>query len=215
MRKGKYAAPRTGRANAKVLATVLALTLALGCVVGGTIAWLTDTAGPIANTFTIGDINITLKETNSTSTQNVTFVPGQILTKDTTLTVNASSEPCYLFIHIKEENNTFGSDSKKVIEWTLNNADNTWNAVEGQTGYYYAVLDTKMASDKTYTLFTDNKLTVNGALTKSNITNMAYPVITITAAAVQKENIPDSNSDSTVDVTDAWALLPASFKPST
>lgn len=229
MRNGKYAAPRKRRGNAKVLATVLALTLALGCVAGGTLAWLTATTGPITNTFTIGDINISLSDTTGTfkgngttvSTSETTYVPGQTITTKPTVTVEAGSEACFLFIHIEEKNNTFGTENKKVIEWTLDNPSTsgdsdgkTWYEVKGYTGYYCAILKKKPATDQNYALFTDNKLTVNADLTKSDIETMktgGYPTITITAAAVQMDNIPDSNGNNQIGWMDAWALLPADF----
>lgn len=223
MRNGKYAAPRKRRGNPKVLATVLALTLALGCVAGGTLAWLTATTGPIASTFTIGDINIflsdeegTFKGTDTTvSTDAVTYVPGQKITTNPTVTVKAGSEACFLFIHIKEENNTFGNDNKKVIEWTLNENGDIWHAMKDHPGYYCAFLKKKSVEDQPYSLFTDNKLTVNADLTKSDIDTMkaadTYPTITISAAAVQMNYIPDSNENTQIGWVDAWALLPADF----
>mgnify|MGYP002657696211 FL=1 len=48
----------------KTLALVLALTLLVAGVVGGTLAWLTDRTAEVKHTFTVGDINIDLTETN-------------------------------------------------------------------------------------------------------------------------------------------------------
>ena len=49
----------------KTLALVLALTLLVAGVVGGTLAWLTDQTAEVKNTFTVGDINIGLTETTT------------------------------------------------------------------------------------------------------------------------------------------------------
>ena len=46
----------------KIWLSVAALALVLCCAVGGTLAWLTDKTEPVKNTFTIGDINIDLSE---------------------------------------------------------------------------------------------------------------------------------------------------------
>ena len=46
----------------KSLALVLALAMIVVCVVGGTLAWLTDKTAPVTNTFTYGDIGIELTE---------------------------------------------------------------------------------------------------------------------------------------------------------
>ena len=47
----------------KTVAILLALVLAIGCAVGGTLAWLISKTDPVVNTFTYGDINIGLEET--------------------------------------------------------------------------------------------------------------------------------------------------------
>ena len=45
------------------VALLVAIALLIGCAAGGTMAWLTMQTGTITNTFTVGDINITLDET--------------------------------------------------------------------------------------------------------------------------------------------------------
>ena len=65
MAKGKYVAKHAGRVNMKPLALILALVLTIGGVIGGTVAWLIATPDPVINTFTYGDINIELDETDT------------------------------------------------------------------------------------------------------------------------------------------------------
>ena len=72
----------------KTLALVLALTLLVAGVVGGTLAWLTDQTAEVKNTFTVGDINIGLTET----TADYKMVPGNTIAKNPTVTVKADSE---------------------------------------------------------------------------------------------------------------------------
>lgn len=107
--------------NMKPLAILLALTLLVGCAIGGTIAWLTAQTDPVENTFTVGDINITLQEhalkndgtldptsllpKDGQSGNTYNFVPGDTLPKDPFVTVAANSEPCYLFIKVTVSNN--------------------------------------------------------------------------------------------------------------
>ena len=62
MKNGKYCNGKKSL-NMKPLAVLLALTLLVGCAIGGTIAWLTAQTGEVVNTFTVGDINIKLEET--------------------------------------------------------------------------------------------------------------------------------------------------------
>lgn len=227
MRNGKYAAPRKRRGNAKVLVTLLALTLVLGCVAGGTIAWLTSTPDAIANTFTIGDINISLTgasgvfKTNSPNTVSTgtvtTYVPGQVIEANPRVTVEKGSEACFLFIHIVEDNNTLGNG--KVIQWDLwepseGETSVKWIAVEGHSGYYYRKVDKLGDTPANYEIFKGSTLTVNEDLKKSDIEKMqtgGYPTITISAAAVQRDNIPNESND---EVAAAWELLPEGFKSS-
>ena len=85
----------------KTLALVLALTLLVAGVVGGTLAWLTAQTAEVKNTFTVGDINIGLTET----TTDYKMVPGNTIAKDPTVTVKANSEACWLFVKVTESEN--------------------------------------------------------------------------------------------------------------
>ena len=113
----------------KTLALVLALTLLVAGVVGGTLAWLTDQTAEVKNTFTVGDINIGLTET----TADYKMVPGNTIAKDPTVTVEANSEACWLFV--KVENGIADiEDSTNTIAAQL--AAKGWTAVDGATNVY-------------------------------------------------------------------------------
>lgn len=229
MKHGKYEVQKAthSRRGVRVLMVALAVVLAVCCATGGTIAWLTSTPDAVSGTFVIGNINITLSDeskTLNTETANTidvsnavtSYTPGQTIESKPTITVEAGSEACFIFIHIKEENNSFGNN-EQVIQWTLNDSDNdtnkTWFAVQGHAGYYCTTLKKKPTENKTYTLFKDGKLTVNSSLTNEIISAKTFgnPAITITAAAVQMENIPDSNNNGKIGWGDAWELLPSDF----
>jgi len=198
----------------KPLVLVLTLVLVVGCVAGGSLAWLTDRAGPISNTFTIGNIQLGANDIPSTvSAENITYVPGQTIERDVTFTVAQGSEPSYLFIRIQEENNTAEGLSGKVVQYTVNSG---LTAVPDHDGYYYIVVETP-ANDQSISVFANNQFTVNPDLTKAIIDSPGFqsPTVSVTAAAVQKENIPDKNGDGTIDHLDAWELLPAEFTGST
>jgi predicted ribosomally synthesized peptide with SipW-like signal peptide len=67
---------------------------------GTTIAWLTSTA-QASNTFTVGDINISLTESawpNPEEAQSV--YPGAIIDKNPVVTVDARSEDCFVYVVI-------------------------------------------------------------------------------------------------------------------
>ena len=86
----------------KTLALVLALTLLVAGVVGGTLAWLTDQTAEVKNTFTVGDINIGLTET----TTDYKMVPGNTIAKDPTVTVKTGSDASYVRMKVTFNNAT-------------------------------------------------------------------------------------------------------------
>ena len=80
---------------------ILMFVLVLSFTIGGTLAWLTDTTEPVTNTFTYGDINITLAET----TEVYKMVPGNSISKDPSVTVESGSEACWLLVKVEESAN--------------------------------------------------------------------------------------------------------------
>ena len=100
MKNGKYS-KRRGVAS-KTLVLALAVMLIVGATVGGTIAWLTSTSGPVVNTFSTSGIGATLDESDDL---DLKMVPGWTITKDPKAGVTAESEDCYLFVTVAKENN--------------------------------------------------------------------------------------------------------------
>lgn len=179
----------------KTVAILLALVLAIGCAVGGTLAWLISKTEPVVNTFTYGDININLAETTGTDYK---IIPGVNISKDPKVTVTAGSEACWLFVKV-EEQGTFVAD--KV---TYEIADG-WNALQGQTGVYYREVDA-VTADTSFDVLKDNKVTVSDTLTKEDIKGITTnPTLTFTAYAVQKDGIDTA--------ADAWAKIPTTTNP--
>lgn len=128
----------------KVLALALALVLIVGATVAGTVAWLMDKTENVTNTFTVGNINIDLKEHELDSVTNVLesnevisedeykILPGTSQPKDPFVTIEKDSEDCYVFVQIKEVNNYDPkyidwaiADGWKLLETTNANTDNT------------------------------------------------------------------------------------------
>ena len=178
--------------STKAFVLVLALVLALGCVIGGTIAWLTAQTESITNTFTVGDINIVLTETNS---PNLKMVPGCTIDKDPKVTVKADSEACWLFVKIEESDNL-----DTYITYTV---DSEWTALPGVTGVYYREVPAT-TSDTEFAVLTGNQVTVRNDITKEmmealNAENAVLPTLTFTAYAVQKDKVDTA--------TEAWAKV--------
>ena len=193
----KHDANRRG-VSRKMFIVMLALVLALGCAVGGTIAWLTDKTDSVVNTFTYGDINIELKET----TQNpYKIIPGKNIDKDPKVTVKANSETCYLFVKVDEENWPTFTDTNGAKKVSYDIADG-WKPLAGHDGVYWREVGA-VTADTTFDVLKGNIVTVSNTLTKDEIKNAEAPTLTCTAYAVQKENVADAAA--------AWDLV----KPAT
>ena len=182
---------------------VLALVLVFAVAVGGVVAWLTDKTASVKNTFTVGDINITLEETGTVAGEkSYKMIPGTTLGKDPTVTVIGDSENCWLFVKVEKGNNP-----DNYLEYSIDNT--VWKAVPGHEGFYYCTVEANEAN-QTFNVLAGKTVKVKDAVTKDMIkglTPATYPTLTFTAAAVQQENI------TTVDA--AFAKLPAEFTGAT
>ena len=212
----KHDANRCG-VSKKMFIAMLALVLALGCAVGGTIAWLTANTDPVVNTFTYGDINIDLYEhaynaaTNTLNTDvkvkevnNYKIVPGKNLPKDPTVKVLADSEACWLFVKVEAT----GDFANGKVSYAIADGTDGWTKLTGVTGVdnvYYRSVDASTDA-QVFQVLKGNQVTVDKDLTKTEINDITaenQPKLTFTAYAVQKENV--------ADVATAWDLV----KPAT
>ncbi|MDR4017065.1 MAG: SipW-dependent-type signal peptide-containing protein [Oscillospiraceae bacterium] len=159
----------------KTLALVLALTLLVAGVVGGTLAWLTDRTAEVKNTFTVGDINIDLTET----TADYKMVPGNTIAKDPTVTVKANSETCWLFVEVTESENL-----NNFITYTIANG---WTELE--SGVYYREVSASNA-DQTFPVLAGNTVTVKSDVTKTMLETAKTdaPTLTFKAYAIQRDH---------------------------
>lgn len=170
----------------KTLALVLALTLLVAGVVGGTLAWLTDQTAEVKNTFTVGDINIGLTET----TADYKMVPGNTIAKDPTVTVEANSEACWLFVKVTESTNL-----KAFIGYDIAEG---WTALPGVDGVYYREVPASTA-DQTFSVLADDAVTVKSNVTKTMLETAKTnaPTLTFKAYAIQKDHFATADA--------AWA----------
>lgn len=167
----------------KTLTILLAFVLVLGIAVGGTVAWLTDKTEEVKNTFTIGNINIDLTESDDL---DLKMVPGKTITKDPTVTVVANSEACWLFVEVKESANF---ESFMTYDMAAG-----WTALSGVDGVYYREV-AAVSADTDFAVLKDNQVKVLDTVTKAQLdalTADTLPTLTFTAYAVQKDNIDDA-----------------------
>ena len=178
--------------SGKLVVAMLAVTLLIGCAIGGTVAWLTDKTTAVTNTFTYGNINITLDETTGSSYK---IIPGVDITKDPKVTVKANSEACWLFVKVEEENwPTFKETdgTTKKVSYAIATG---WTALPGQNGVYYREVGAVTADTDFYVLAGNQKypngvVKVSENLTKTEVNSITtQPKLAFTAYAVQKDGI--------------------------
>lgn len=170
----------------KALALVLALTLLVAGIVGGTLAWLTDQTAEVKNTFTVGDINIGLTET----TTDYKMVPGNTIAKDPTVTVKANSEACWLFVQVTES-----TDLKDFITYAIAEG---WTALPGVDGVYYREVPAS-AADQTFSVLAGDAVTVKSDVTRTMLETAKTdaPTLTFKAYAIQRDHFATADA--------AWA----------
>lgn len=181
----------------KKIAVAVSLLLVLALSIGGTIAWLTDKTDPVVNTFTVGDINITLAETKT----NFKMVPGNTIEKDPKVTVKAGSEACWLFVKVEKSNNLDSYITYGIAQG--------WTQLSGVDGVYYREVPATTV-DEAFAVLTNDQVMVKENVTKTMMNDLqkedaTQPTLTFTAYAVQKDNIATA--------ADAWAKVSTTSNP--
>ena len=190
MAKGKHIAKRSRRGFNKALVLMLSLALTAGGVIGGTVAWLTSAPDPVVNTFTYGDVDIELTETDTgldgdlnARTNEYVMIPAQAITKDPLITVKADSEELWLFVKLeKSENFDTFMEYSMADGWTeLENIEDVF--------YQHITADEIKTADKKISVIKDDTVTVKASVTKAMVNALdaaaAYPTLSVSAYAVQ------------------------------
>lgn len=206
----------------KTLAIVLAITAIVGLTIGGTLAWLTDKTQDVTNTFTVGNIDITLTETDAdedadADNNSYKMVPGNVISKDPTVTVKAGSETCWLFVKVEETggNVIVNGVDKTFDDFITYSVNEKWTRLEttNETSVYYREVDdlTTATEDAVFSVIgyskEDNTWVADSVLVNTTVTKemmdaleadgAVLPKLVFTAYAVQKDNIATAQA--------AWA----------
>lgn len=185
----------------KITVAVVALALVLCFAIGGTLAWLKTETTPVVNTFTYGDINIGLSESNDL---DLKMIPGNSIKKDPVVTVKEGSEACWLFVEVKESENFDAFMTYAIAEgWTLYDTGTTGSNIDTVTNKDYVIYRevTALDKDQEFNVLKDNTVTVKNTVTKQMLNALdknedgsdktesekTYPTLTFTAYAVQKD----------------------------
>ncbi len=186
-----------------LLASIIALSLALLVAVGGTIAYLFVDTQDVVNTFTYGDINITLVESETakdtdgkTDIREYKMIPGSTYPKDPKVTVLANSEKCWLFVTVTASNNV-----NNYLSYTIADGWNKYSEdVATGTTVYYRIVENSSSNQEFY-IIKDNIVIVPNDVLKTDFANIdknALPKLSFHADAVQYENV------ATVEL--AWSI---------
>ena len=185
----------------KIVATGSALALTAAVAVGGTLAWLQDQTKSITNTFTVGNVDITLTEEkfggdgpaldaeNVAQSQTYKVAPGTKVTKAADVTVKNGSEDCYLFVKVVK-GNTFDTNFDAIT------MAEGWTALTGVDGVYWRTVAAD-ADVKSFPVLKDDKLTVK--TTATNTTIDGDTTLTFQAYAIQTDGLESENA--------AWTAL--------
>ena len=192
-----------------ILAAVALLALFF---IGGTMAYFTDTT-TVTNTFTLGNVQISLSEPSYNENAALALMPGAEIDKDPTIT-NVGASPAYVFIKITEP----CYNNQKIFTYTINAG---WSIVgtagtcvastgvsTAATVYAYGTsaqmteLLTTSGNDETTALF--DEVTLLNSLTQADVValnewdaiNGNDIKIVVDAYGIQSENLPASDSSS-------------------
>lgn len=219
---------------------LLAVVLLIGIGVGGTLAWLSATSGTVTNTFTVGDVNIELKEhdlndgtldTNTEVEEENTYkiVPGDTQPKDPFVRVKANSEDSWIFVQVQEVNNTVSDNEQatKYVTWEIADGWFLYETTQNGVSTYYRSENYKtVTTDTTYYVLKGNDSNTNGIVTyDSNLTKGNIEALDKDAendeghGTIENDEMPQLifkafavQVEAGSDATTAWAQIDASAK---
>lgn len=220
-KKAQRAARLRKQRNRRIALTLCLMFVVAFASIGGTIAWLTANGGTVTNTFTVGDIDIKLEETEQSDGEpldaneqwTAQLVPGSSYHKNPVVTVlgDANNVDCYLFIKFDP------SVSKTYLDytsaWEVEN-QNTWTKLEvADVDYevWYTTV-TAISTNTSFPLISGDRVKVKEELKKADTdeSTLSMPAdaftMTYTAYAVQKDNLT---------VEEAWSVATTGAKPTT
>lgn len=180
----------------KAVVLLLAVVLLIGCVAGGTLAYLMTKSETVTNTFVAGAIgDLTLTENTGDS---YIVIPGVDITKAPVVTFNGNNVDAYVFVKVEgsdwtESNGTFSLGTDQEMTWTIAEG---WTKLENIAGVYYreVAVDTDIentAKTEMYGIIKDNKITVSSEITKNNIGDYTKS-LTFAAYAIQQDAFADA-----------------------
>lgn len=179
-----------------ILTALLGTLLAFGVIVGTTLAYLTATATPVTNTFTVGEIEIDLDEPSYKEPEGGTkLYPGAVIPKDPRVTVKGGSESSWVYMLLDNQLN-FELTNPTADAITLNiHANWTFvNTVGTKTLYrFHQIVPANVADQILTPLFTS--VTVSTRVNADNIDDLDGGKLIISAYAHQSTGQDQTAAD--------------------
>lgn len=187
------------KTKTKALLSLAGAVILILVTVYATVAFLTSTTGTVTNTFTVGNVKITLDEVGVDEYGNVTMnanqetarvaenvyklIPGHEYTKDPTIHVDENSENCYLFVRVTNAIGAIEADTKIAAQMQTKG----WTLVTGTTDVYYHSGVAKGGDD----VVVFEKFTITD---DADLTDYADTEIEITGYAVQADGFDNAEA---------------------
>ena len=169
----------------KIIAVCLIVAMAAIAVVGGTLAWFTDDE-VATNTFTVGNVDITLTEPKWTSTgsQDAPEVyPGEPLAKDPTVE-NVGANPCFVRVKVTGLD-CLGDAGMITTRYKWADGYNTAEWVYHNGYYYYMVNGSGVMQPGTKSAPLFDQIVIPTGLTNGDATTLHNVVVTAEAVQAQ------------------------------
>ena len=171
-----------------VLLVIAVVFIVCAVAISGTAAWLAIRVS-VTNTFTVGDISISLTETTGSEYK---LIPGAKISKNPTVSVKAGSVNSWLFVKIEKDNNL-----DEYVSYAL--ADG-W--IELSDGVYYRE-STPSYEDVTYNILKDDAVFIKDSVTETMLLAIGssgnLPRMSFKAYAIQRSSYENA--------ADAWEYI--------
>lgn len=168
----------------KLVSMLAAVALVAVVGIGGTLAYFTDT-DEVSNVVTMGEVSGTLTEEGGTNTEGMQFddvMPGDVIEKDPTVTLDADSQDAYVRVKLVYSEGF----PANLGDLGLNVDQTKWSYNDGY--YYYIANDGIMKAGESEELFTEVTIPKdwNNAVVGESFT------LDLTAEFIQADNIDSS-----------------------
>lgn len=188
-------------AKKKIVSIALAAALAATAIVGSSLAYFTDTEEK-TNTFTVGNVDITLTEPNWDANINRDLIPGKTIPKNPTITVEADSETAYTFMKVEVSEDFANLMKAYAIATGKTNPEDVvaaWftSAVKPKVmeiGDDYVILGVLSPKEAGQSVTYFDEVKVPAEVTQGMIKENGTYEITVTAYAIQAEGFYDETN---------------------